>query len=122
MLTSHQKRFLTIIFVAVFLIAPIEILHALVWFVFHIYELLEFILDEVIHHVFHTSRHTTQVIVFYLMIAIVLSVIYLTVRTVRLIFTKQNIVDFFQPVYFSRKAQMIFGFTFGFAFLALTVF
>lgn len=39
-----------------------ELIHGL-------FELLEFTLDLLIEHVFHTDRHTTQVIVFYMLIA-----------------------------------------------------
>lgn len=122
MLTLHQKRLLTMIAVASFLIMPLEILHAVGWVIFHIYELLEFLLDEVIHHTLHTSRHTTQVIVFYLMIAIALYGSYRIVRVVRSVCQKEKIIEFFNPVSLSKKNQMIFGVTFGVAFLAIAVF
>ncbi|WP_031432880.1 hypothetical protein [Methylomarinum vadi] len=34
------------------------------------FELLEFSLDLLVEHLFHTGRHTTQIIVFYLMLSI----------------------------------------------------
>ncbi len=131
MLTSYQKRLLTVISSAIFLIAPIEILHALGWFVFHVYELVEFILDETIHHLFHTSLHTTQVIVFYLMMSMGLYGSYRIVRAVRTVYKKQQggwfqqkekAADFFTPLLLSKKTKMIFGVTFSVAFLAITVF
>jgi hypothetical protein len=47
---------------------PLELLHAVVWIVQHVYMLFEFILDELIGHFFDVSRRTTQIAVFYLMI------------------------------------------------------
>lgn len=42
-----------------------ELLHAL-------FELVEGALDEIVEHLFHTDRHTTQIIVFYLMWTMIL--------------------------------------------------
>jgi len=136
MLTSHQKHLLTVISVAgLALTAPLEILHALVWIVFHAYELFEFILDEAIHHVFHTSRHVTQVIVFYLMGALFLYGIHRIVKTVKGLYSKEKIgfpkewakqkeqvTGFFKQLPLGKTTQMIFGLIFGVAFLAIAVF
>lgn len=46
------------------------------------FELLEYSLDLLIEHVFHTDRHTTQVIVFYILIAAVGLVVYELARYV----------------------------------------
>lgn len=59
---------------------PHQLLHAGVWLIVHLYELLEFILDEIIHRLFATSRHTTQIIVFYLLTAMLLGLGYWLLR------------------------------------------
>ncbi|MGR9073766.1 MAG: hypothetical protein ACU833_11950 [Gammaproteobacteria bacterium] len=41
-----------------------------------LYELVEFSLDLLIEHIFHTDRHTTQVIVFYLMLSMAAGLVY----------------------------------------------
>lgn len=41
------------------------------------FELVEFLLDQLIEHWFHTDRHTTQLVVFYLLILISVLVGYL---------------------------------------------
>ena len=136
MLTSHQKHLLTVISVAgLALTAPLEILHALVWIAFHAYELFEFILDEAIHHVFHTSRHVTQVIVFYLMGGLFLYGLHRIVKAVKGLYSKEKIgfpkewtkqkeqvAGFFKQLPLGKTTQMIFGLTFGVAFLAIAVF
>jgi len=136
MLTSHQKSLLTVISVAgLALTAPLEILHALVWIAFHAYELFEFILDEAIHHVFHTSRHVTQVIVFYLMAGMCLYGVYRLVKGVKGVYSKEKIgfpkelakqkeqvAELFKQLPLSKTTQMIFGLTFSVAFLAIAVF
>ena len=136
MLRSHQKRLLSVVSVAGLAVAvPIEILHVLLWIVFHAYELFEFILDEAIHHLFHTSRHVTQVIVFYLMAGICLYGIHLIVKAVKGVCSKEKIefpnewakqkekaAGLFKKLALDKTTQMIFGLTFGVAFLAIAVF
>jgi sorbitol-specific phosphotransferase system component IIC len=51
----------------------IECLHAA-------FEMVEFILDRLVEHIFHTDLHTTQVITFYLMLLIAGVVLYKLVR------------------------------------------
>lgn len=71
-----MKAFNTINVVIFFSIAlmtvkmPLEVIHALVWVVKHIYVFIEFILDEVITLAFDTDPRTTEIIVFYLMLGI----------------------------------------------------
>lgn len=45
-----------------------------------VFEVIEFSLDWLIEHLFHTDRHTTQVIVFYLLFAIVAYAAYRLIR------------------------------------------
>ncbi|WP_020563309.1 hypothetical protein [Methylosarcina fibrata] len=46
----------------------IELVHHLFEFLHLLFECIEGTLDHVVEHVFHTDRHETQVIVFYLML------------------------------------------------------
>ncbi len=71
-----MKAFSTInllIFFSVMLLTvkmPLELVHAVVWVVKHIYVFVEFMLDEVISLTFDTDPRTTEIIVFYLMLGI----------------------------------------------------
>lgn len=44
------------------------------------FELVEYSLDQLVEHLFHTDRHTTQIIVFYLLLSMVFFFIYQMVR------------------------------------------
>ncbi|PKM12671.1 MAG: hypothetical protein CVV13_04475 [Gammaproteobacteria bacterium HGW-Gammaproteobacteria-3] len=109
--------------------------HAFIWIVIHIYEMLEFILDEAIHHFFETSRHATQVIVFYLMAGLFLCGFYLLVRRLLVLYRhavnvypqwrnvqKEKITEFWASLSWVNKIQVFFGSTFSGAFLVLWVF
>lgn len=81
MLSSKQIQIvMTAVVLILAVVMPVETFHLLMEIVVEIYELLEFTLDEVIHHVFETSRHTTQVIVFYLMLGMFLYGLYRLAR------------------------------------------
>ncbi len=56
------------------------VIHSLVMGLF---EVLELVLDALIEHLFHTSRHTTQIIVFYLMWGMFLYGAYRTVKSIK---------------------------------------
>jgi hypothetical protein len=91
MLRSDQQRALmasSVIGLAI--IASVEISHVLLWLVVHVYELTEFVLDEAISHVFNTSRETTQIIVFYLMLGMALYGCYWGVKGIRHVIRKQK--------------------------------
>ncbi len=49
-------------------------------FLHGMFELVEFSLDQLVEHLFHTDRHTTQVIVFYLLLSMMFFFIYLIAR------------------------------------------
>lgn len=49
-------------------------------FLLGMFELVEFSLDQLVEHLFHTDRHTTQIIVFYLLLSMVFFFIYQTAR------------------------------------------
>ncbi|MCL7423461.1 MAG: hypothetical protein M8364_21455 [Methylobacter sp.] len=115
---------------------PVETFHLLAWGVIHVYELLEFILDEMIHHVFETSRHTTQLIVFYLMLGVFLYGLYRLARLLRFFNSKGSpgfpvgacaAYEEKAPLVWTlwlldKRIRMLCGFTFGGACLALLVF
>ena len=135
MLTNYQKKILSVAVMTVFLLAPLEILHAIGWMFFHIYELLEFVLDELIHRLFHTSRHTTQVIVFYLIMAIAFYGVYRTAKALQSFFRQEQIVffinefkhknilaDFISPVLLNKKIKYFFGLGLGIVFLTMAFF
>lgn len=58
------------------IVAPLEIAQVALWILVHIFEIVEFSLDEIIHFFFHTSRHTTQVVVFYFMLILLIALAY----------------------------------------------
>jgi hypothetical protein len=55
--------------VAILFAAPLEVFHLLLELLHILFEWTEVSLDFVIEHVFDTSLHTTQVVVFYIIIA-----------------------------------------------------
>lgn len=133
---GFQKQVVVVFSViGLMVIVPIDFFHALAWIVIHVYEVVEFILDEAIHHAFKTDRHSTQVIVFYLMMGIFLYGTYRLVKAARRTLShvcgeksgywkklKIKVSDFFKCFPRDRKAQIILGFTFGSACIAMLVF
>jgi hypothetical protein len=136
MLSSKQIQIvMTAAVLILAVVMPVETFHLLMEIVVEIYELLEFTLDEVIHHVFETSRHTTQVIVFYLMLGMFLYGLYRLARLLRAINLKVNTVisgwhaicnersaNAWKPWLLDKRVRMLCGVTFGGACLALLVF
>ncbi len=65
---------------------------AVIWLMHHlivgIFEILEAILDEIVEHFFHTDRHTTQIIVFYIMFGMFAYLAYKAVRLCQHKFTE----------------------------------
>lgn len=65
--------------IAIVIMSPdtaIWLIHNIVTLLHTLFELFESMLDEIIEQLFHTDRHTTQVIVFYLMWAMILYPVY----------------------------------------------
>ncbi len=58
------KWFLFMTAIAMVILIPETLVWLLQSFVIAMFEALEAILDEIVMHVFHTDRHTTQIIVF----------------------------------------------------------
>jgi hypothetical protein len=136
MLSSKQIQIvMTAAVLILAVVMPVETFHLLMEIVVEIYELLEFTLDEVIHHIFETSRHTTQVIVFYLMLGMFLYGLYRLARLLRAINLKVKTVisgwhaicnersaNAWKPWLLDKRVRMLCGVTFGGACLALLVF
>jgi len=136
MLSSKQIQIvMTAVVLILAVVMPVETFHLLMEIVVEIYELLEFTLDEVIHHVFETSRHTTQVIVFYLMLGMFLYGLYRLARLLGAINLKVKTVvsgwhaicteksaNAWKPWLLDKRVRMLCGVTFGGACLALLVF
>ncbi len=70
---QHYSLFLVVLMAIFFPDTLLSILHHLV---VGLYELIEGVLDEIIEHLFHTDRYTTQLIVFYLMLTAMLFMAY----------------------------------------------
>lgn len=126
MANMQIKTLLFLLFLGVSLIMPVEVFHGGVWLVVHAYHLLEFILDEFISHFFQTSRRTTQIIVFYLMVSLILFGLYRLFRKLRWTYSQLKIeLANWRPLrkireisglhYFpiNKKITFISGFTFG---------
>lgn len=62
-------------------------------------EILETVLDEIVIHLFHTDRHTTQVIVFYLMFCLFA---YLFYRSLRLCKVKYRYIKTNHPYWYKE--------------------
>jgi hypothetical protein len=96
---SHQKIVNTscLIAVAGMLTMPdavfgllLEISHLILELVHFLFEIIESALDHLVEHIFHTETRETQIIVFYLMMAIGLAAIYYLCRSIRWVFIKLN--------------------------------
>jgi hypothetical protein len=110
---------------------PLELLHAVVWIVQHVYMLFEFILDELIGHFFDVSRRTTQIAVFYLMVIMLgLAAIWLYHRIARWCAAlpdwcreqKRQIAWIWETSSLLKKTQLISGVSMGSAVLVMFAF
>jgi hypothetical protein len=99
-----------------------------------LFELLEFTLDEIIEHFFHTNRHTTQVIVFYIMMGLFIFIAYrVFIHSKRLYFVvkrefpdwwiqqKKRLLVHWLSLSIGKKLKMISGCTLGVACVAVLV-
>ena len=65
--SAHTKLFIQLFIIGILIVFYDVMLHAL-FFVVHIaFEWLEFVLDRIVEHLFHTNRQQSQIIVFYLL-------------------------------------------------------
>lgn len=80
---KHMKK-ITRYWLWILLLASTLAPDAVIWLLHHlvvgIFEILEAILDEIVEHFFHTDRHTTQIIVFYIMFGMFSYLAYKSVR------------------------------------------
>lgn len=117
--------------IVILLVTPVELFHASAWLVIHVYELIEFALDEIIHHFFDTARHTTQVIVFYIMAGLIVLSLYAlwcwVVRTYRQMqqelsrqwpLWKHLAFNYWQNLPQNQKIKMLSAVSFGGVFMA----
>jgi hypothetical protein len=82
--------------VVILFAAPLEVFHLLLEFLHVLFEWTEVSLDFVIEHVFDTSLHTTQVVVFYIIIAGIIYGLYRLWRGL--------------PAFYSQKKQQLKAF------------
>ena len=68
MFASNYRNLVIGLILIVVITVPDIVFDALLFIVHTLIELIELGLDVVVEHIFHTSHHTTQVIVFYLML------------------------------------------------------
>ncbi|WP_305907687.1 hypothetical protein Q9L42_014530 [Methylomarinum sp. Ch1-1] len=77
--SSKIKWLLLLTTLGILIIVPdfaVWLIHTLFELLHALFEVIEGALDEIIEHLFHTDRHTTQIIVFYLMWAMILYPVY----------------------------------------------
>ncbi|MCD2450501.1 hypothetical protein GO003_008880 [Methylicorpusculum oleiharenae] len=131
----QRKKLATFMGIFFILLAPLEVTHGLMWIVIHIYELLEFLLDELVHHFFETSHHTTQVIVFYLMLMLFTCIFYrlwrwttVILRVAKISFPnwwqskKKDAVEAWSSLPLTKRAQLIGGFLFSSSLVSMLIF
>ena len=80
---SRLKIFSTLTIAATLLFAPDVLLDLTSSVIVGLFESLEYFLDKIVEHLFNTSRHTTQIIVFYLMWMLLIFLIYKSVRAAK---------------------------------------
>lgn len=133
-LSTNIKIAIFMSVLAAILIMPGAAFWLLESIVIGLFEVLELALDEVVEHLFHTSRHTTQVIVFYIMWGLFIGTAYWLYRySKRLYFnaktefpdwwfkTREQVTLNWQELPFSKKIKMISGCSLGAAFVAIIV-
>ncbi len=76
-LNIHKKIIICALVVILLLLMYEDFLHLLVEFFHLAFESAEYTFDLVIEHLFETHTHETQVIVFYILVPLILSICYL---------------------------------------------
>lgn len=103
-ISTQTKLIIAAIVTAFTFIMPETIIWLLHEIVVGLFELLEGALDEIIEHLFHTDRHTTQVIVFYLMWAMFIYGLYRLYRYLKNLYA---VVKIEFPGWRSQKWEQI---------------
>lgn len=75
-LKAHRKTIVQAVLIVIVISTYDVLLHSLLTFVHVAFEWIELGLEELIEHVFHTTRHQSQIIVFYLLLSVVLFGLY----------------------------------------------
>lgn len=133
-ISTHLKLAILLISIALTVIMP-DMAFALVEsIVVGLFELLEFTLDEIIEHFFHTSRHTTQVIVFYIMSGMFVYGVYRLFFYLKKLYLnakvlfpdwwlqqRVQVMAAWQTLTFGKKVKMISGCSLGVACFAVLV-
>ncbi len=78
MLSFSYKKLLYLLLISVVFLFPEDILDSLLTVLHYAFEAFELFLEEIIQHVFHVDKQTSQLVVFYILIGIA---IYLAVLT-----------------------------------------
>jgi|688.fasta_scaffold893239_1 hypothetical protein len=83
----------------------LSLFHMLIVIAHYLFEFFESSLDSIVEHLFHTSRRTTQIIVFYIMIGISSIAAYFIVRALPGWFHRifKRLIDYFND----KKMQAI---------------
>ena len=134
-LSTQLKIALVLTMLAVTLAIPETIFGLVHSIAIGLFEILEGALDEIIEHLFHTSRHTTQVIVFYIMWGMFLFGLYRLFQYLKSLYidVKSEFPYWFKQKYeqastnwqampFGKKFKMITGCSLGAACFAVLVF
>ncbi len=87
-LNIHKKIIICSTVVILLLLLYEEFLHLLVEFFHLVFESAEYTFDLVIEHLFETDTHETQVIVFYTLVPLILSICYLLYRFLPVLYSK----------------------------------
>lgn len=133
-ISTHLKLACVLVFAILTVMMP-DVAYSLVEStIVGLFELLEFTLDEIIEHFFHTSRHTTQVIVFYIMMGLFILIAYrIFVHSKKLYFIirhefpdwriqqKERVLEHWLSLSIGKKLKMISGCTLGVACVAALV-
>jgi hypothetical protein len=75
-LKAHRKIIVQAALIGILISAYDVLLHSLLTFAHIAFEWFELGLEELIEHVFHTTRHQSQIIVFYLLLSAILFGLY----------------------------------------------
>lgn len=96
--SSNIKWLLWLTSTAILIITPdltVWLDHTIFVLLHALFEFIEVTLDDIVEHLFHTDRHTTQIIVFYLIWAIVLYSAYRLFR-----YCKRRVIELKQAIPF----------------------
>lgn len=133
-LSIHLKIAIALTALTVTLIAPGAVFWLIESAIVGVFEVLEIVLDEIVEHLFHTSRHTTQVIVFYIMWCMFICAVYWSSHQLKRLYfnAKEEFPEWWfkvreqaainwQSLPFGKKIKMISGCSIGAAFVAVLV-